>query len=348
MFSRQKRRTATGASGWRFFFFKRNSPRVRRNPRRVANPETRRGEARLGTQRAGVGRASRRRSRARSRAATRPAPPRVVQNFASRATFAFAHLDLLGHRLDLVLRVRHPDQVAVRHQVEGVARRAHLLVHLVPAADGGVVVRVEHALVRPGILRAVQAVLGLVRERDAREAEQRRGRRPHRGEPLTGGPAGLGRGARRGGTRGGGRRGPSRAGGLSGEAEHRDARLATERPLPCARRCDDRARGCGPSAVTHTQRRQTQRGCAKKNLARIRGQPRSIRNRARTNERTFPMKFHRRHLSRSSGRAIREPAHSWRENRARSPTRPRAARPRVARRRRALSDPNKTFHRSID
>ena len=272
----------------------------------------------MGTQRAGVGRASRRRSRARSRAATRPATRRVVQNFASRATFAFAHLDLLGHRLDLVLRVRHPDQVAVRHQVEGVARRAHLLVHLVPAADGGVVVRVEHALVRPGILRAVQAVLGLVRERDAREAEQRRGRRPHRGEPLTGGPAGLGRGAGRGGTRGGGRSGPNRAGGLSGEAEHRDARLATERPLPCARRCDDRARGCGPSAVTHTQRHKPSEDARKKNLARIRGQP---RNRARTNERTFPMKFHRRHLSRSSGRAIREPAHSWR-----SPTPPREPR----------------------
>mmetsp|Transcript_3413 Transcript_3413/g.12626 ORF Transcript_3413/g.12626 Transcript_3413/m.12626 type:complete len:217 (-) Transcript_3413:283-933(-) len=44
-------------------------------------------------------------------------------------------LDLFRHQLDLVLGVRHPHQVSVRHQVQAVARGAHLLVHLVPASD---------------------------------------------------------------------------------------------------------------------------------------------------------------------------------------------------------------------
>ena len=46
-----------------------------------------------------------------------------------------AYLDLLRHEFDLVLGVRDAYEVAVRHEVERVARRAHLLVHLVPAAD---------------------------------------------------------------------------------------------------------------------------------------------------------------------------------------------------------------------
>ena len=118
----------------------------------------------------------------------------------SRGRFAFhsrtrgdAYLDLLRHEFDLVLGVRHAHEVAVRHEVERVARRAHLLVHLVPAADARVVVRVEHALVRPRVLRAVQAVFRLVRERHARDAQQREAAEPHRGEPLAGRPVRAGR-----------------------------------------------------------------------------------------------------------------------------------------------------------
>ena len=85
------------------------------------------------------------------------------------------------------------------------ARGAHLLVHLVPAPDGRVIVGVEHALVRPGVGGGVQAVLRLVRVRDAREAEERGGRGAHSRE------AGVGGRARRGisderGSRGGPRR----------------------------------------------------------------------------------------------------------------------------------------------
>jgi len=44
-------------------------------------------------------------------------------------------LDLLGHRLGLVDRVRDADQVAPRDAVERVAGRAHLAVDLVATAD---------------------------------------------------------------------------------------------------------------------------------------------------------------------------------------------------------------------
>lgn len=122
---------------------------------------------------------------------------------ASRcATRSMTYLDLFRERLDLRLGVAHADEVAIRHEIQRVARRADLLVHLMPAADGRVIVRVEHPLVRPRHLRRVQAVLRLVRHRDGGEAEQRRGRGRHGCE--SGGRArGGGGGVRaRGGARG--------------------------------------------------------------------------------------------------------------------------------------------------
>lgn len=171
----------------------------------------------------------RRDARTRPRGRDRRENAKTRKARESRGRFAFhsrtrgdAYLDLLRHEFDLVLGVRHAHEVAVRHEVERVARRAHLLVHLVPAADARVVVRVEHALVRPRVLRAVQAVFRLVRERHARDAQQREAAEPHRGEPLAGRPVRAGRlgaggrGARRG--RGGRAR---RARQLVSEAEHR-------------------------------------------------------------------------------------------------------------------------------
>ena len=180
------------------------------------------------------------RAAARSRA-RRGGGRRVFDRAGGRAG---AYLDLLRHRLDLRLGVRDADEVAVGDEVQRVARRAHLLVDLVPAADGVVVVRVEHPLVRPGVLRAVQPVLGLVRERDAREPEEGRGARAERGEPLLRGAPAL-RGklprARDRGARRGGRRRGSRARGLRRETKHAGGRPVGPSTRPAPVKCGARA-----------------------------------------------------------------------------------------------------------
>ena len=193
----------------------------------------------------------RRDARTRPRGRDRRENAKTRKARESRGRFAFhsrtrgdAYLDLLRHEFDLVLGVRHAHEVAVRHEVERVARRAHLLVHLVPAADARVVVRVEHALVRPGVLRAVQPVLGLVRERDAREPEEGRGARAERGEPLLRGAPAL-RGklprARDRGARRGGRRRGSRARGLRRETKHAGGRPVGPSTRPAPVKCGARA-----------------------------------------------------------------------------------------------------------
>ena len=80
------------------------------------------------------------------------------------------HLHLCCHRLHLLFRVRNADKVAVRNQRHAVAGGAHLLVHLVPAADGGVVVGSQEPVVRPGVAGGLQPMLCLICVRNARKA----------------------------------------------------------------------------------------------------------------------------------------------------------------------------------
>ncbi len=56
--------------------------------------------------------------------------------------------------------------------LQAVAGGAHLLVHLVAAADGGMVERVQVTIVGPGVLGGLQAVLGLIGRCDRGGCEQ--------------------------------------------------------------------------------------------------------------------------------------------------------------------------------
>ena len=70
---------------------------------------------------------------------------------------AIGILHLLRHRLDLIDRVTHTDQIPPGDPIERVTSRANFSVHLVSSPNRRVIKGLEITLVRPGQRRGVEA-----------------------------------------------------------------------------------------------------------------------------------------------------------------------------------------------